>query len=183
MQHYVTYCAQKRMSESTLRQFLEILEEAFPPHERRVRDGQIALMNDPRYRIWTLQRDGKILGMMAVWMLEGMIFLEHFAVDASSRSGGIGGRMLDDLRREAAENGKQLILEVEMPMDEMTKRRVAFYRRHDMMLNEYLYHQMPLREGDVPVEMRLMSSSVLSQTEFYALQKEIYRNVYGIEEV
>ncbi len=183
MQHYVTYCADRRMDDEALHQFIAILEEAFPPHERRVRSGQLALMDNPFYSIRTLQENGKILALMAIWMLDGMIFLEHFAVDADRRSCGIGGRMIDDLRSEAAASGKILVLEVEMPVDALTRRRAAFYRRHDMTLNEYLYHQMPLRAGDAPTEMRLMSSTALSETAFYAARREIYRHVYGIREV
>ena len=183
MQHYVTYCADMRMEAPILKQFLLLLEQAFPPYERRERDGQLALMDNPFYRIRTLQKDGKILGFMAVWMLEGMIFLEHFAVDADIRSNGIGGRMLDELKEEAQKGGRELILEAELPTDDLTKRRIAFYRRHGMAVNEYVYYQMPLRACDEPTQMHLLSGTKLNEAQFYAARKEIYRHVYGIREV
>ena len=180
MQHYVTYCADARMEEGMLRQFISLLEQAFPPYERRARGGQLALMDNSLYRIRTLQEDGKLLGFMAVWMLEGMIFLEHFAVDERFRSKEIGGRMLDELKEEAEKSEKQLILEAELPVDELTRRRIAFYRRHGMSVNEYLYYQMPLRACDGKTQMHLLSSSQLSEAQFRTAQQEIYRHVYGI---
>ncbi len=183
MQHYEIYCADRRMDEPILRQFISLLEEAFPPHERRVRSGQLALMENPFYQIRTLQEDGKLRGFMAVWMLKGMIFLEHFAVDADMRSLGIGGRMLEDLRTEAEADGRNLILEAELPVDELTKRRIAFYRRHGMSVNGYLYHQMPLRACDEKTQMHLLSSTLLDEAAFYAARREIYRHVYGIREI
>lgn len=183
MQHYVTYCADMRMEEPVLKQFIALLEQAFPPYERRERGVQLALMDNPFYKIRTLQENGKLLGFMAVWMLDGMIFLEHFAVDKSLRSKGIGGRMLDDFKEEAKKSERQLILEAELPVDDLTRRRIAFYLRHGMAVNEYLYHQMPLRACDEPTQMHLLSSSQLSEEQFCAARKEIYRHVYGIREI
>ena len=180
MQYCVSCCAKERVSEEMQRQFMRILEASFPPNERRTESGQLALMDNRLYRIRTIRQDDKIIALMAVWMLSGMIFLEHFAVDAAYRSQGIGGRMLDELLREAKESNLRLILEVEMPTDELTKRRIGFYRRHGLQFNEYLYYQMPLRTGDEPTEMRLMSSEMLSEEQFSAARREIYRHVYGI---
>ena len=183
MEHCVNCCAGERMSEDIQRQFMRILEDSFPPNERRITSGQLALMDNALYQIRTLQESEKILALMAVWMLDGMIFLEHFAVAADCRSQGIGGRMLDALTAEAEKQDLNLILEVEMPTDELTRRRIGFYQRHGMHFNEYEYYQMPLREGDTPTEMRLMSSRALSEIQFQNARSEIYRHVYGIREI
>jgi len=76
------------------------------------------------------------------------------------------------------------VLEVELPTDELTRRRIAFYRRHGMHLNEREYAQMPLRAGDMPVPMYLMSSpDELNAEEFVRVRREIYRHVYGLTEI
>ena len=117
---------------------------------------------------------------MAVWHLSGVTFLEHFAVDASFRNNGFGGKMLERLQKESL----RLVLEVELPTDVLTRRRIAFYRRNGMKLNEREYAQMPLRVGDVPTPMYLMSSpDALEDEEFRLVRREIYRHVYGVTEV
>ena len=44
MHHSVTYSADMRMNEDMQRQFMRILEESFPPNERRIPSGQLSLI-------------------------------------------------------------------------------------------------------------------------------------------
>jgi GNAT superfamily N-acetyltransferase len=168
------------MDEERTAQFMRILEEAFPPTERRVSSGQYELLHHPRYVIHAAEQDGRMIAFMAVWNLSGVTFLEHFAVDASHRNGGIGGEMLERMRAEST----RLVLEAELPADDLTRRRIAFYRRHGMCLNGREYAQMPLRAGDAPTPMVLMSSpDGLNDEEFVRVRREIYRHVYGLTEI
>ena len=74
------------------------------------------------------------------------------------------------------------MLEVELPEDEITRRRVGFYRRHGLALNERFYQQLPLRDGDSPTPMFLMSFPCpLTDAEFVRVRREIYRHVYETE--
>ena len=177
---YNTYCTAHPMDKERTAQFMRILEEAFPPAERRIPSGQYELLNHPRYVVHAAEKDGQIIAFMAVWNLSGVTFLEHFAVEASHRNGGIGGEMLERMRAEST----RLVLEVELPADDLTRRRIAFYRRHGMCLNEREYAQMPLRAGDAPTPMVLMSSpDELDDGEFVRVRREIYRHVYGLTEI
>lgn len=177
---YNTYSVNRPLSADKAAQLMHIMEEAFPPTERRILSAQYELLKHPLYVIHTLEQDGRIVAFMAVWKLSGVTFLEHFAVDAHFRNNGLGGKMLERLRME----GTRLVLEVELPTDELTRRRIAFYRRHGMCLNEREYAQLPLRAGDVPTPMYLMSSSEeLGEEEFIRVRREIYRHVYGVKDV
>ena len=176
---YNTYDAACPMDENRRNQVLSIMEEAFPATERRVRAGQEALFDHPLYCVHTAEEDGRILGFMAAWKTQGFAFFEHFAVDSSLRGGGVGGAFLDWL----LENNAPVVFEVELPTDEMTRRRIGFYRRHGAILNEREYAQLPLREGDDPTPMFLMSyPQGLTDEQFVHARKEIYRHVYGEEE-
>ena len=181
MVEYRTYHASAPMNAEKREQVLAIMQEAFPPTERRTTEGQRALLLHPLYRVHTVEEDGKILGFMAAWDLQGLTFFEHFAVDSALRGRRIGGEFLDRLLRSEE---KPVALEVELPEDELTRRRIAFYERHGLRLNEREYRQLPLRPGDGSTPMYLMSwPDPLKDEDFDHARRDIYRHVYGAEEV
>ncbi len=55
-------------------------------------------------------------------------YIEHFAIDPSLRNGGYGKRVLevDELKKQLK---GPIVLEVEEPNDEMSTRRIHFYKR------------------------------------------------------
>ena len=76
---------------------------------------------------------------------------------------------------------KTICLEVEPPADEMTKRRVDFYKRNGFFLNEYPYTQPPISKGKNPVPLMIMSSGKeLSEPEFHIIKEKLYCEVYKV---
>lgn len=54
-----------------------------------------------------------------------------------------------------------VVLEVEMPTEEMSKRRIGFYERLGFVLDHHVYFQPPYRKGEAFLEMRLMTHGEL----------------------
>ena len=156
-----------------------IMEQSFPTDERRPKEEQRALLNNPRYTVF-VRRDGeRVAALIAVWRFEGFCFIEHFAVEETCRNSGIGGRMLTEL---AALVKCPLCLEVEPPEDALTKRRVGFYERHGFSLNPYPYFQPPISKGKNTIPLVLMSSNgVLTEAQFQRIKAVLYREVYQIQ--
>lgn len=180
MPEYRVYTTAAPMPAEKKEQLLALMQEAFPPTERRTEEGQRRLFDNPLYRVHTAEEGGRVLAFMSAWQLPGVTFFEHFAVDAALRGNGLGGRFLDRLLKEAA---LPAVLEVELPEGEIPRRRIGFYQRHGMRLNERFYQQLPLREGDGPTPMFLMSTpDALTDEEFLRIRAEIYRHVYGADE-
>ena len=156
----------------------QILEQSFPVDERRPYEAQRALLAEPRYSILVKREGEAILGFFATWELDGVLFLEHFAVDPAARNGGVGSQMLTELLAHAT---KPVCLEVEPPADELTRRRVAFYERHGMVLNSYPYTQPAMAEGQSPVPLLIMTSGeAVSKARFEELRLLLYRYVYHV---
>ena len=44
-----------------------------------------------------------------------------------------------------AEKKRPMVLEVELPEDALTRRRIGFYERHGLVFNSYPYLQPPMR--------------------------------------
>ncbi len=155
-----------------------ILEEAFPVTELRVKEKQYALLDDALYRLYAVcDQEGSISGVLAVWELaDDFLYIEHFAILPEKRNGGFGGRVLEYL---AEHTGKQIVLEVELPENALTKRRIAFYERHGFYFNAYTYLQPPMREGQGMLPLRLMTRPNPIDADTYERYKMlIHRNVY-----
>ena len=61
-------------------QVFSLMEQAFPPTERRTKAGQRALLHHPGYSYRILRDENKnFLGFLAVWDLGEFRFVEHFA--------------------------------------------------------------------------------------------------------
>ena len=155
-----------------------IMEQSFPKEERRSYEGQLALMERGNYRIYGVEGPtGGLRGFMAVWELKGYCFLEHFAVSPTERNSGLGTGMLGELKELYRE---PICLEAEPPVDEITRRRVAFYERNGFYLHAYPYQQPSLGEGRSPVPLQIMTTEErLTPEAFETLKKTLYTQVYG----
>lgn len=156
-----------------------IMEASFPRSERRSREAQRALFADAGYKVCAeADDDGRLRAFMAYWELNGVTFLEHFAVRPALRGAGTGGRFLDGLMLTLA---LPVVLEVEPPDGGIASRRIAFYERHGFVLNDYEYIQPPLGEGQPTLPLKIMSyKCALGREQFEAVRKEIYESVYKI---
>ena len=96
------------------------------------------------------------------------------------RGKGLGSKMLKEFI--GSKKSDTIILEVELPEDEISTRRIKFYERNGFKLNTYEYFQMPLRKHSAPIPLYLMSyPKNLSSDEFRNYKSLIYKNVYSIE--
>ena len=96
-----------------------------------------------------------LAAFFAVWELENLAFIEHFAVDARCRNGGLGAGLLQELLQGL---GVQTVLEVEPPDHEMAVRRIHFYERNGFVLNPYEdYVQPALSEEAKDLPLRIMT--------------------------
>lgn len=165
------------LSRKKLDEMLGIYESQFPSAERRKISDQKKIMKDDRYEIDYIDQDGLMAAFCATWNLEGFIFIEHLAVRETHKGYGYGTLLLE----RQVKQGRPLILEVELPEDEIRKKRIAFYEKIGFHLNKYEYSQPPLSEGGSNVEMMVMSHpGSLSEDEFKEIRQTLYSQVYGI---
>lgn len=154
-----------------------LLEEAFPAEERRDMEEVRQLLGKTSLELLTLEEEDRVQGLLMLWNLEGLMFLENFAVDACLRGRGIGARMLEYVWEHWK---KPMLLEVEPPEGDMQRRRIGFYERSGFCLNAYPY-QMPCLHGDGPALPLLLMSRPAPLTDQEARQaaERLYREVYA----
>lgn len=164
----------QRINETDFPEIYRIMQASFSDDEYRPYDEQLALFEEPEYRIYYMPA-----GFLAVWEFESFIYIEHFAVDPALRNSGTGSAMLQELIKQYQ---KPICLEVELPEDELTRRRIGFYERNGFVFNEYPYIQPPISKGKSPVPLRIMTyRSEITREEFQKMKEILYRRVYKCE--
>lgn len=169
----------ERITEKTFDEIFPLLEAAFPVTELRIKEDQKKLLQEDCYYLYGVRKDGAFAAVFATWEIEDFLYIEHFAVKEEYRNGGYGGQLLDALLEE---KGRPMVLEVEEPEDELTRRRIGFYQRHGLVYNEYPYLQPPMRKGQDLLPLRLMTKPAAIDTETYQrYKKRIHTMVYKFE--
>ena len=158
----------------------KIMEDNFPPDERRSYEGQKALMDEIGYCVYTVEDEGEIKAFFAVWFLDGFVFGEHLAVDKKYQNKGIG---TDLIKRVLNSLGVPMVLEIELEdSSDMAKRRASLYRRLGFNINTYEYSQPSYGEGKSEIPMHLVSyPDALDKDEFVKYKKAIYKEIYKME--
>lgn len=175
-------CILKRAAEKDFDQIYSIMVESFPADERRSYIDAKEDLWDSRHFIDVVY-DGNetVIAYISLWDLDSCLFVETFAVSPSHRNDGLGGRMLEELR---AQYDKRIALEVELPEDDLTRRRIGFYQRHGFSYNRYPYALPPIGFGKKAVPLRIMATGgPLKETEFIQIKEELYQEVYHMNDI
>ncbi len=169
----------KQLNKSMFDEVYKILKDSFPPDELRSKQGQLALLERTDYKLFGTFLQSKLIAVMAVYELDGFVFLEHFAVSKKARGTGVGSVMLRELRQAY---NCPICFEVELPTDEETARRIEFYRHRGFYLNGFHYIMPALEADKNPIPMLLMRNRApMQKSEFLQYKEKIYRDVYGFD--
>lgn len=171
----------EKMRTANFDSVFSIMENSFPSDEYRPYKEQKELLSDPKYSIYVLldSENGKTKAFIALWEFVDFAYIEHFAVAPEYRSQGLGSLML---RETTQMLGCPICLEVELPENDIAKRRIAFYKRNDFFLNEYPYIQPPISKGKNPLPLLIMTSkSRITEDQFEKIKTAIYQNVYKVK--
>ncbi|MEC0128379.1 GNAT family N-acetyltransferase [Paenibacillus pabuli] len=168
----------------TLNQFdqvFSIMKQSFPESEYREYSKQKELLANSHYRLFTeVNEQNEVIGFLAAWEFEEFRYVENVAVSPAIRGGGIGKKMMNHFMQQS---DKPIILEVELPENELKRRRIGFYERLGFHLEDYAYVQPALRVGQDALPLRIMSYPArMTSIEFEAMKKILYKEVYGLSD-
>ena len=159
----------------------DIMENSFPDHEYRSYCGQKMLFSKPEYDIYVVDGDDSTLrAFVSVWDFDNFAYIEHLAVNPACRNAGIGASILAAVKEKA---GKRICLEVELPENDIARRRIGFYTRNGFSLNEYHYIQPPMSAGKNPVPLLIMTTDgAVDEKEFEYIKDKLYEKVYNVHQ-
>lgn len=136
----------QRLTSPTDPRFAEAIalyRQSFPYHEQRENVSQAAALAHPDYHFDLIDDEDVFIGLLLYWETQDFIYVEHFCIEPTLRGRSYGQKALVLLARK----GKPIVLEIDPPVDELTRRRKAFYERSGYKANLYP-HVHPPYHGD-----------------------------------
>lgn len=154
--------------------------DAFPIEERRHFIDLVALLPCPNMHLCALISAEQPVGFIIYWQWpdDGVIFIEHFAINPARRGQQLGQQVLKQILTLPAE---YVILETELPMASIQQRRIHFYERQGFITSPFPYTQPPYHLENESIPMKLLSlPAIETQADFDRLTGLIQERVYGL---
>lgn len=158
----------------------QIYETSFPEDERRNFDLLKALDGKSDFDFFVItNKQANAIGIISLWSFKEFIYIEHFAIQQNERGKGIGSSVLFSL---ANKYSKPILLEVELPENDLAKRRIAFYQRHGFAVQPYDYTQPAYdkTKQSLPMIVMIKADFEITKRFFYSAIATIYKEVYGL---
>lgn len=161
----------------------ELMNAAFPLEERRDNDAQRENTDhNPLFTVHLVtdeKEDGSTIhvGFITSWDFGDFHYLEHFATSPTVRNMGYGKTVLATLLEQLP---GLVVLEVEEPEDELTRRRVAFYERNGFKVCPKDYIQPAYRPDGQSIPLKIMFRGQESlDADFVHVRDTLYHEVYA----
>lgn len=153
-----------------------LIRETFPQEECYPYDfHQKAFQRDDFFGR-KLVSEGEIVAFVTGFQRNDYLFLDYFAVDQKLRGQGIGSAFFRSVIEQAQ---TPVLLEVELPEDQLKTRRIQFYERLGFCLNTYSYKMPEIAPGFGNTPLYLMSyPHAIPDHTFPALQQDIESHIY-----
>jgi len=151
------------------------IENNFILAERRDYENAVTLLENSCFTVYHVEHDNQNVGFVILWELDEFDFIEYLVIYERYRNQGFGAKTLELLKSR----GKKLVLEAELPISDIQKRRVAFYQRCAFVKNSFDYVQPPYRQGEHGVPMVIMSYPDALEDKESTVCK-LYRRVYNV---
>jgi GNAT superfamily N-acetyltransferase len=173
-----TLCRIQSPGQAYFEEAVTLCHEAFPPEERRDMDALLRVLEDPRLHFCAVVEKERLIGLVVFWEFSRFVFIEQLAVLPELRGSGRGTGILQAVRQK----GLPLLLEVEVPYDEISRSRSRFYLNNGFIPLPVDYVQPPYRKGDKVPPMELFSdkadwSPILLETCISEFQSTVYPSI------
>lgn len=157
----------------------QLLTSAFPKEEHRELDLQREHTdNNASFYNNIIFHNDIPVGFIAYWDFNDFYYIEHFAITPGQRDKGYGHKVLTYIDEKLR---RPIVLEVEVPVTELSIRRVSFYERLGYKLWEKQYQQPPYRKGGNYIPMYIMARGNLNcEKDFGRIKQRLYKDVYGV---
>ncbi|MBQ3634143.1 MAG: GNAT family N-acetyltransferase [Bacteroidales bacterium] len=156
-----------------------LIESSFPEDERRnTKEFLMVMDRKPMFGVYAIMEGETFRGVVTTWNFGKIVYVEHLAVEPGDRGQGIGGIAIGKVCEAVGET--PVVVEVECPTDDMTRRRVEFYERAGFKIWEAEYRQPPYSTTQASVEMRLMARGMEETEENFSTVVGLLKmQVYG----
>ncbi|MDD2799133.1 MAG: GNAT family N-acetyltransferase [Bacteroidales bacterium] len=168
-----------RLTDSIPSSFEIIYTNSFPADERRnATDLAQIHQNKANCTFNLIVYDRIEIGLLVSWEFDDFYYLEHFAIAKTYRNRGYGKKALN---LWLSNRLKPVVLEVEPPTNEESKRRIRFYEELGLKFWNVNYIQPPYSPDKKSVHLKLMSFGDLDIEKSYEqIKRVLHKEVYGV---
>lgn len=154
-----------------------LYNESFPDHERRRINAHTKASDDPAYHSEIVVENGSLLALLFYWEYEDKLYVEHFAVNPAMRGKNVGSRIMREFIED--NKGRTIVLEIEPPEDDTTRRRLAFYERLGFRDTGFIYmHPSYSKKDGVPHRLQVLSyPEAISEQELDRFREFMFNRV------
>ena len=138
---------------------------SFPIYEQRTFKDQIEALKDERYHCIAICENDKVAGILLYWEIETYRYVEHLAIVSDLRGKQYGTNILNQFCNE----NERVILEIDPPIDEVSRKRLSFYQSAGFYLQEYAHIHPPYRAGYSGHSLKVLTSMASFNEEAYEL--------------
>lgn len=132
---------------------MEIYNYSFPEFERRTLNDQIEVLKNKNYKCTIVCEDNILIGIILYWEFENYKYIEHLAINKDFRGQSYGSKILKDF----CSDNKIIILEIDLPIDEISIKRLNFYERLGFIMQEFDHIHPPYRKIYKGHKLKIMS--------------------------
>lgn len=134
---------------------VELYVNAFPFSERRTVESMSQSLASERVYFYRVFLKTRCVAMMHFWVLDDVVYGEHFAIEPNLRNQGYGRQLM---RMILANLEKPFLVEVEPPENDLSARRLKFYEREGLFVVKKDYLQPPYQVSLPELPLYLMSN-------------------------
>ncbi len=152
----------------------ELYTTSFPVEEQRPYLQHKKAMLDSRFYPYVYTSDhSELLAICFYWDFVDFKYLEHFAVNPNYRNQGIGSKIIKAFSQEE----QPIILEIEPPIDAISKQRLRFYERCLFRQTNYTFQQLKYRKENDDVLLELLCNKNFDNNLFEKFKHTIYEEL------
>lgn len=153
---------------------------AFPTAERRSCTGlEFELTYGERFCAHALIQNDKFVGFFNYWTFDRFYYIEHIAIVPTMRGQNIGTEAMKIFKQQT---NLPIIMEVDMPNNSASIRRIKFYEKLGFTVLPHNYAQPPYETEGFLLPMLIMSNDAhFANTHFELIKENLYKNVYHVD--
>lgn len=142
---------------------MDIYRNSFPIFEQRDIKNQISVLEDVNYNCIAVCDRDLLVGLLFYWEFDKYIYIEHLGILGELRGKNYGSKIL----RKFCKGDRNIILEIDPPIDDLSIKRLKFYNKLGFLLQDFEHIHPPYRRGYEGHNLKIMSYNRGLSTEEY----------------
>lgn len=158
--------------------FYNLYVSAFPMDERRSELGlEKELIAENSFCAQAIVKNNEFVGFFNYWTFDTFYYIEHFAISTNFRDQMIGTKAMEVFQKN---NKMPVVIELEMPNDSLSIRRIKFYENMGFKALSHFYAQPPYERNGFMIPMIIMCTDLhFANTHFNTIKNTLYDKVYN----